>query len=266
MAQTPRKPRKPAAAKPAPAPKTASKAAPKTAAAKTPGPKTSAPKTAAPPPRRSNAGRIAAAVIGVAGATGLGVGLNHTEPAPTPAVSTRVLPDQDKTPGATDPAVATAAEICSKTWKQGPAGAPPLAGGTLTYSQAGRQTSETLKNQVFVTYGITNPHDGGTSYEVDHRIPLSLGGRDELANLWPQSRTAPGFNAWIKDRLEDRLYNLVCHPKPGDRTVTLLQAQAVFLGDWTKGYDVYCDETTCPAHGTENDTPAPAGAASPAGN
>jgi hypothetical protein len=236
MAQTPRKPRKPAAAKPAPAPK-----AP--AAVK-----------AAPPTRRSHAGRIAAAVIGVAGATGLGIGLNHTEP--TPVASVQVLPDQDKTPGATDPAVATAAEICGKTWKQGPKDSPPVSGGTLTYSQAGRQTSETLKNQVFVTYGIANPHDGGTSYEVDHRIPLSLGGRDELQNLWPQSRTAPGFNAWVKDRLEDRLYNLVCHPKPGDPTVTLPQAQAVFLGDWTKGYDRFCDETTCPVHGTDNDTPA----------
>ena len=234
MARPPAKP----AAKPASA-KAAPKAAPK----------------APPPPRRSHAGRIAAAAIGVAGAPGLGVGLNHTEPpTPTPAVSARVLPDQDKTPGAFDPAVTTAAQICGKTWQPGPKDSPPIPGGTVTYSQAGRQTSDALKNQVFVTYGMVNPRDGGASYEVDHRLPLSLGGRDELQNLWPQSRTAPGFNAWIKDRLEDRLYNLVCHPKPGDPTVTLLQAQAVFLGDWTKGYDVYCNETTCPAHGTENDT------------
>jgi hypothetical protein len=240
MARAPQKP-------PKPAPKAAAKPAPK-----------AAPK-APPPTRRSHAGRIAAAVIGVAGATGLGVGLNHTEPTPPP-ISAQVLPDSDKTPGLTDPAVTTAAEICGKTWQQGPKDSPPVPGGALTYSQAGRQTSEALKNQVFVTYGIANPHDGGTSYEVDHRIPLSLGGRDDIHNLWPQSRTAPGFNAWVKDRLEDRLYNLVCHHKPGKPEVTLLQAQAVFKGDWTKGYDVYCDETTCPAHGTENDTPAsPAG-------
>ncbi|MGZ6016262.1 MAG: HNH endonuclease signature motif containing protein [Phenylobacterium sp.] len=251
MAKTPRKPPARVAA--------STSASPPTAPAK--------PAAAPPPPRRSHAGRIAAAVIGVAGATGLGVGLNHTEPpAPTPAVSVRVLPDQDKTPGLTDPAVTTAAQICGKTWQPGPKDSPPILGGALTYSQAGRQTSEALKNQVFVTYGMVNPRDGGASYEVDHRIPLSLGGRDDIHNLWPQSRTAPGFNAWIKDRLEDRLYNLVCHPKPGDPTVTLLQAQAVFLGDWTKGYDVYCDETTCPAHGTENDTTAGPAGAQPAGD
>jgi hypothetical protein len=238
------------------------KPAARPAAAK-PAPKAAAAKAASPPPRRSSAGRIAAAAIGLASAAGLGVGLNHTEP--TPVVSAQILPDAGNTPGATDPAVTTAAAICAHTWQQGPKDSPPLPGGALTYSQAGRQTSESLKNQVFVTYGIANPHDGGTSYEVDHRIPLSLGGRDELANLWPQSRTAPGFNAWVKDRLEDRLYNLVCHPKQGDPSVTLLQAQAIFKGDWTKGYDVYCNETTCPAHGTENDTPASPAGAQPSG-
>ena len=237
MGRAPQKPRTSAARKAAPA-------APKTAA-----PKPAAPK-AVTPTRRSHAGRIAAAAIGVASATGLGVGLNHTEPPPTPA-SAQVVPDSSKTPGATDPAVTTAAALCAHTWAQGPAGAPPVAGGTLTYSQAGRQTSEALKDKAFANYGLTNPRDGGVSYEVDHRVPLALGGRDELQNLWPQSRTATGFNAWVKDRLEDRIYNMVCHPKSGEATVTLQQAQAVFLGDWTKSYEVYCyNETVCPAHGT----------------
>ena len=190
-----------------------------------------------------------AAALGVASAAGLGAGLYHTEaPAPPAATAARIVPDNSITPGLTDPAVTDAAEICGKIWQPGPKGAPPVKGGTLTYSQAGRQTSQGLKEQAFAGYGIPDPHDGGVSYEVDHRIPLSLGGRDDVHNLWPQSRTAPGFNAWVKDRLEDRLYNLVCHPQAGDPAVTLLQAQAVFKGDWTQAYDTYCDDTSCPVH------------------
>jgi len=58
-----------------------------------------------------------------------------------------------------------------------------------------------------------------------------------------------GFNAWVKDRLEYRLYTLVCHPKPGDPIVTLKAAQDAFLGDCTKAYMTYCkDEKDCPAY------------------
>lgn len=76
-----------------------------------------------------------------------------------------------------------------------------------------------------------------------------MGSRDEISDLRPQSRTATGLNAWVKDRLEYRLWTLVCHPKPDDRIVTLQVAQDAFPGDWTKAYATYCeDQKDCPAY------------------
>ena len=42
--------------------------------------------------------------------------------------------------------------------------------------------------------------------EIDHIVPLDLGGWNAIANLYPER--APGYHA--KDRLEDRLHALVC--------------------------------------------------------
>jgi hypothetical protein len=210
--------------------------------------------SASPRRRRSHAGRIAAAALGVASATGLGLGLNHADkPISGVAAPARILPDSSLTPGTIDPKV-NGHEICTETWRAGPNGAPPVQGGNLTYSKAARHTSQTVKEQAFSEYGIQDPHDGGQSYEVDHLIPLSLGGRDVLSNLWPQSRTALGFNSWVKDRLEFRLYNLVCRPKPGDPPVSLSDAQEALQGDWTKAYETYCsNEDDCPAYGDSGD-------------
>jgi hypothetical protein len=47
-------------------------------------------------------------------------------------------------------------------------------------------------------------------YEVDHLIPLCLGGADTLSNLWPQSLHGSGWNAIDKDRLEKCACKLAC--------------------------------------------------------
>ncbi len=207
---------------------------------------------ASPPRRRSHAGRLAAAAIGIASATGLGVGLNQTDS--TPSHVARTLPDSSLTPGLTDPNVHDA-DICKSIWKATVNGEPPAHGGTLTYSKAARHTSETVKNQAFAEYGLKNPKDGGQTYEVDHLIPLSLGGRDDLHNLWPQSRVLQGYNAWSKDRLEFRLYNMLCHHQDGDPPITLAKAQQALRHDWTKAYADYCGESEddCPAYSGHGD-------------
>jgi len=192
-----------------------------------------------PPPRRSGLARAAAAAIAVASATGVGAGLWSDQGTPPPAA--RILPDASITPGATDPSVTDAVALCGHDWKQGPGGQPPVKGGGDTYSQAARHTPSGLKNQVFVDYGLTNPNDGGKRWEIDHLIPLALGGRDVEKNLWPQSRdTTFEMNAWRKDKLESRLYNILCNHKAQDPPLTVQEAQTALRDDWTQAYQKYC--------------------------
>jgi hypothetical protein len=68
-------------------------------------------------------------------------------------------------------------------------------------------------------------------YELDHRVPLSLGGADVAENLWPEPWTGQ-FNAHDKDLLEKWAYRAVCI----ERTLPLREAQAIFLGDWREAF------------------------------
>jgi len=212
-------------------------------------------------PKRSVSGRVAAAALGIASAVGVGAGLNQTSTAIPTTHLAMILPDPLRTPGAVDPTVSQA-DICRNDWAPATSpGTPPHQGGTLTYSQAARHTSQSVKEKAFAEYGLQDPHDNGQSYEVDHKIPLALGGRDVIENLWPQSRTAPGWNAWVKDRLEFRLYSLVCHRKAGDPQVSLAEIQRDLEGDWTKAFAKYCavDEDCPNFSGKDDDGGAAAG-------
>jgi hypothetical protein len=95
------------------------------------------------------------------------------------------------------------------------------------YSATVRDTSAALKRRVFLAYGI-EPR-GSSAFEIDHRLPLSLGGADVAANLWPETRDrSVRENAWAKDKLESLVHRLVCI----QHTMTLAAAQRLFLGDW----------------------------------
>jgi hypothetical protein len=83
------------------------------------------------------------------------------------------------------------------------------------YSQAHRGPSQ--RGAVLRRYGITGVFYG----EIDHRVPLCLGGADTLENLWPQS----DFKA--KDRLEWATCRAVCQGR-----MDLGKAQQLFMGDW----------------------------------
>jgi hypothetical protein len=53
----------------------------------------------------------------------------------------------------------------------------------------------------------------------------------------------------VEDRLDYRLYTLVCHPGHGDSFVTLKEAPDAFLGDWAQAYVRDCkNEQDCPAY------------------
>ena len=58
------------------------------------------------------------------------------------------------------------------------------------------------RDEVLLRYGL--PTGTHPDYEIDHLIPLCLGGSDDFSNLWPQPRGSiePKWNAEAKDRLE----------------------------------------------------------------
>jgi len=89
-----------------------------------------------------------------------------------------------------------------------------------------------LKEQAYERYGIGRGHrstidvDGvrHPAYEVDHFVPLELGGDPtDIRNLWPE----PIQSAREKDKVENDLHDLVCTGQ-----MTLRSAQAAILRDW----------------------------------
>lgn len=83
-------------------------------------------------------------------------------------------------------------------------------------------------DSIFTEYGVTK-HSAAT-YEIDHIIPLELGGSNDPKNLFPES--APGYHA--KDVLENTLHADVC-----DGSVSLAAAQHAIATDWTAAYRTY---------------------------
>ena len=91
-----------------------------------------------------------------------------------------------------------------------------------------RRVTHATKNAVFTAYGI-QPTDRA-DMEIDHLVPLSLGGSNWPSNLWPQ----PEGGQWtgdMKDRLEVVMLRLV-----DDGHVALPAAQAMFATNWQTAY------------------------------
>jgi hypothetical protein len=89
----------------------------------------------------------------------------------------------------------------------------------------------TLKRKVFEEYGLAPRPD---AYEVDYLITPELGGATDIRNLWPEPYRDTVWNAHVKDQLEDRLHQMVCH---GD--VDLATAQHDISADWIAAYHKY---------------------------
>lgn len=99
-----------------------------------------------------------------------------------------------------------------------------------------RNVSDLTKIAVFKRYNVPLPTKGERAgWEVDHLVPLALGGTNDVTNLWPEK--APGFHK--KDALEVRLRNLVCAHK-----LDLAVAQRAIATDWTAAYRTYVGDST----------------------
>jgi hypothetical protein len=101
----------------------------------------------------------------------------------------------------------------------------------LSYSKRHRHTPQGLKEEVYAAYQVHREDREGRNFEIDHRVPLCLGGADVRENLWPQEGwQSPSYHD--KDWLEETVCRMVCR----ERAMTLEQGQAIFLGDWIAGY------------------------------
>jgi hypothetical protein len=129
-----------------------------------------------------------------------------------------ILPDPKMTPGAALPV--TAKDIC----------VPGYAGRT-------RNVPQHVKDKAYELYGIET-HKAG-DYEVDHLISLELGGSNDISNLWPESFHGT-WNAHDKDRLENRLHELVCDDK-----MELSEAQTLISTNWIKAYCKVMNTANC---------------------
>ena len=103
---------------------------------------------------------------------------------------TIALPDPHLTPGEAFAGV-TSAEVCTPGW-----------------ASSHRAVASAQYREVYGAYGVTYPEPSGT-YELDHLIPLEIGGDNANANLWPEpAAPTPGFHQ--KDELENALHDRVC--------------------------------------------------------
>jgi hypothetical protein len=89
-----------------------------------------------------------------------------------------------------------------------------------------------LENEVLARYGVSGSQSN--AYEVDYLITPELGGATDIQNLWPEPYYDTTWNAHVKDQLEDRLHEMVCH---GDLDLTT--AQKEISKDWIAAYRKY---------------------------
>src|SRR5579862_6455210 len=119
------------------------------------------------------------------------------------------LPDPRCTPGSIDPIVTQAdirSTICKKNW-------------TTTVRPPESQTEWFKYHVAYPAY--RTPQSERT--ELDHLVPLELGGSNDATNLWPEYPASPN----PKDKVEDALNAAVC-----DGRVALAAAQKAIAADW----------------------------------
>ena len=89
-----------------------------------------------------------------------------------------------------------------------------------------------MKKQSILVYGLVDRKLG--DYEYDHLIPLEIGGASQdTKNLWPETHSGE-WNSNVKDKLENKLHQLVC-----DGQLDLTTAQQAIAENWIAAYLKY---------------------------
>ena len=121
------------------------------------------------------------------------------------------LPDRRCTPGSIDPAVTQAnihQTICA-------------SGYTAKVRPSSGETNAFKFNEAYPAYGLAH----SVQSELDHFIPLELGGSNSAQNLWPE--IPPSDNP--KDAVENAAHKAVC-----DGAMTLTAAQNAMAANWVQ--------------------------------
>jgi hypothetical protein len=123
----------------------------------------------------------------------------------------RIYPDPNLTPGKVYKKV-TKEDVC-----------------TSGYSKRVRDVASATKHKVYENYKLSYPKSDG-SWEVDHFIPLGIGGSNDISNLWPEPASPkPGFLE--KDVVENYLHKEIC-----SGNIDIKVAQFMIHNDWYKVY------------------------------
>ena len=148
------------------------------------------------------------------------------------------LPDRSCTPGSADPAV-TQTDIGSTICR---------SGYTETVRPPESQTEQFKFSVAEPAYG-----QSGVSGELDHLVPLELGGSNDATNLWVEAGPLPN----PKDAVENALHREVC-----DGTLSLRAAQRQIARNWlteARQLGLPTGSAPAPAPSSAAPPPAPAG-------
>ena len=125
---------------------------------------------------------------------------------------------------------------------------------TTQWGSDARHVTAAMKRQVIAAYHFDVNACPLTKYrgkwvhraEIDHLISRELGGADDVANLWPEcyepvqkDKALQDDGANKKDRLEDKLGELVCTPP---NAALLKEYQAAIAKDWLELYRQFYGE------------------------
>ena len=98
------------------------------------------------------------------------------------------------------------------------------------YTKTVRNVTEKKKNEVYAAYGVASRTTG--EYEMDHIIPLELGGSNDVKNLYPEpAEPRPGFHE--KDKVENWLHDQVC-----EHGMNISRAQEMIARNWTEALEM----------------------------
>ncbi len=105
--------------------------------------------------------------------------------------------------------------------------------------------TEPLKKKDIALYGLADTQL--KAYELDHLIPLEVGGNPtDPQNLWPEPY-AGEWGARTKDQIENKINALVCNGQ-----ISLAAGQDAFITNWIEAYQKYISPTPIDSGGTSS--------------